>query len=149
VYAGTDVGVFASEDGGATWQVPHDGPANVAVFQLFFLNTTLVAVTHGRGMFTAAATSQPPVVTQHPANRTIGVGANTSFTAAATGVPLPTWQWQRWNGASWQNVIDGAPYSGATTPTLAITGAAPGLSGSSSAPWRRTPVEAPRRTPRS
>ena len=34
VYAGTDVGVFASEDGGATWQVPHDGPANVAVFLL-------------------------------------------------------------------------------------------------------------------
>ncbi len=130
IYAGTDVGVFASEDGGSTWQVPHDGPANVAVFQLFFMNSTLVAVTHGRGMFTAAATSQPPVITQHPVNRTVGVGANTSFTAAATGVPSPTWQWQRWNGAAWQNVIDGAPYSGATTPTLTITGAAPALSGS-------------------
>ena len=49
IYAGTDVGVFASEDAGATWQVPHDGPANVAVFQLFFMNNLLVAVTHGRG----------------------------------------------------------------------------------------------------
>lgn len=55
LYAGTEVGIFASEDGGATWGTTNDGPANVSVDQLFWLNpTTLVAATHGRGMFKAA-----------------------------------------------------------------------------------------------
>lgn len=53
LYAGTEVGIFASDDGGATWNTSNDGPANVSVDQLFWLNaSTLVAATHGRGMFT-------------------------------------------------------------------------------------------------
>jgi hypothetical protein len=130
VYVGTDVGVFASENGGASWGIPHDGPANVAVFQLFFMNTTLVAVTHGRGMFTANVSDPPPAITQHPANRSIVAGANTTFTAAATGTGPITWQWQRWNGSAWANLTDVAPYSGTTTPTLTITNASAGLSAS-------------------
>lgn len=57
LYAGTEVGVFASENGGATWSTVNDGPANVPVVRLFWLNdTTLVAATHGRGMYTANVT---------------------------------------------------------------------------------------------
>src|SRR5581483_6737233 len=61
IYAGTDAGVFASGDGGVTWGPPTvgptDGPANVAIDELFFLdNQTLVAVTHGRGMFKTTIT---------------------------------------------------------------------------------------------
>ncbi len=139
IYVGTDVGVFASENAGASWNVPHDGPANVAVFNLFWMNTTLVAVTHGRGMFTAAVAGTPPapVITQHPAPRKIVVGSSTTFTAGATGAPTITWQWQVWNGVLWANVVDGAPYSGATTPTLTITNAPAGLTPSSTAPSRR------------
>ena len=51
IYAGTEVGIFSSENAGATWSLPHDGPSNVSVDQLFFLNTTLYAATHGRGLF--------------------------------------------------------------------------------------------------
>jgi len=51
LYAATEVGVFTSHDGGATWDVPQSGPANVAVDDLFWMGTTLVAATHGRGMF--------------------------------------------------------------------------------------------------
>ncbi len=51
LYAGTEVGIFTSEDGGDTWSLPHDGPTNAPVDELFFLGTDLVAVTHGRGMF--------------------------------------------------------------------------------------------------
>ncbi len=52
LYAGTEVGVFTSEDGGATWHLPQDGPANVSVDELFWLDAnTLVAVTHGRGLY--------------------------------------------------------------------------------------------------
>lgn len=54
LYVGTEVGIFASEDGGATWGVPHDGPANVSVDELFWLDSnTLIAATHGRGLYKA------------------------------------------------------------------------------------------------
>jgi len=53
IYLGTEVGIFASEDGGNTWRVPHDGPANVAVRQLIFVNDDLVAATFGRGVYKA------------------------------------------------------------------------------------------------
>ncbi|MBI3240820.1 MAG: hypothetical protein HYZ49_00800 [Chloroflexi bacterium] len=54
LYVGTELGIFASEDGGATWGLPHDGPTNTSVDELFWLdNDTLVAATHGRGLFTA------------------------------------------------------------------------------------------------
>jgi photosystem II stability/assembly factor-like uncharacterized protein len=51
VYAGTAVGIFASEDGGANWSPTNEGPTNCAVEELFWMNKTLVAVTHGRGLF--------------------------------------------------------------------------------------------------
>ncbi len=55
IYVATQVGIFASEDGGKTWSTTNDGPANVCVDEVVFLNhsTTLLAATHGRGLFTA------------------------------------------------------------------------------------------------
>jgi hypothetical protein len=59
LYIGTAVGVFASADDGAHWSpgIAGDVPANVFVDQLFWTNggSRLVAITHGRGMFTANA----------------------------------------------------------------------------------------------
>jgi hypothetical protein len=51
LYLGSEVGVFASEDGGVTWSPTNEGPTNCSVDDLFWMNETLVAVTHGRGMF--------------------------------------------------------------------------------------------------
>lgn len=51
IYVGTDVGVFASEDGGANWSPTNEGPTNCAVFNLRWMGTTLLAATHGRGLF--------------------------------------------------------------------------------------------------
>jgi hypothetical protein len=51
VYLGTEVGVFASEDGGATWSPTNEGPTNCSVDELFWMGETLVSATHGRGMF--------------------------------------------------------------------------------------------------
>jgi 6-phosphogluconolactonase (cycloisomerase 2 family) len=59
IYVGTEVGTFASEDRGATWAVPHDGPANVSVDELFWMDTTLVAATHGRGLFSVPVAMGP------------------------------------------------------------------------------------------
>jgi photosystem II stability/assembly factor-like uncharacterized protein len=52
LYVGTEVGVFSSEDGGATWSPTNEGPTNCAVYDLFWMGEVLVCVTHGRGMFT-------------------------------------------------------------------------------------------------
>lgn len=52
LYIGTEVGLFTSENGGATWSPTNEGPTNCAVYDLFWINETLVSVTHGRGMFT-------------------------------------------------------------------------------------------------
>ena len=51
LYIGTEVGVFASEDGGSTWSPTNEGPTNASVDHLFWMGETLVAATHGRGMF--------------------------------------------------------------------------------------------------
>jgi hypothetical protein len=52
LYLGTEVGVFASADDGVTWSPGNGGPANVPVFDLFWMGPKLVAVTHGRSIFT-------------------------------------------------------------------------------------------------
>jgi hypothetical protein len=63
VYVGTDLGVWQSPDGGATWahMGPEIGMPNVAVFELQINDTThqLVAFTHGRGAF-EISTAAPP-----------------------------------------------------------------------------------------
>jgi hypothetical protein len=51
VYLGTEVGVFASEDGGINWSPTNEGPTNCSVDDLFWMSETLIAATHGRGMF--------------------------------------------------------------------------------------------------
>ena len=51
LYAATEIGVFTSQDAGATWQVPQDAPANVIVSELFWMGPDLVAATFGRGLF--------------------------------------------------------------------------------------------------
>ncbi len=54
IYAGTEMGVFASEDRGASWTVPQDGPTNTPVDELFWMGNNLMAATHGRGIFRAS-----------------------------------------------------------------------------------------------
>ena len=51
LYVGTEFGAFTSEDAGATWKVTLDGPANVPVYDLQWMGNTLIAGTHGRGVF--------------------------------------------------------------------------------------------------
>ncbi|HTU18839.1 MAG TPA: hypothetical protein VMG10_12340 [Gemmataceae bacterium] len=51
LYLATQVGIFASEDGGRHWSPTNEGPTNCAVQQLLWMNKTLVAATYGRGVF--------------------------------------------------------------------------------------------------
>lgn len=54
LYVGTEMGVFTSDDGGVTWALPQNGPANVSVDELFWMGGDLIAATHGRGLYRAS-----------------------------------------------------------------------------------------------
>jgi hypothetical protein len=60
LYAATEVGVFTSDDAGATWSTSNDGPANVVGEEIAFvqgaLPRRLVLATLGRGLWTAQVT---------------------------------------------------------------------------------------------
>ncbi|MCA8953038.1 MAG: hypothetical protein KDE27_26235 [Planctomycetes bacterium] len=57
LYAATEVGLFASDDGGAHWSASNDGPANAVCEEVTFAHGTgprrLVLATLGRGLWTA------------------------------------------------------------------------------------------------
>lgn len=56
LYVGTEVGVYSSADGGATWTTSEEGPANVCVEEVVFMHNStskLLIGTYGRGAFTA------------------------------------------------------------------------------------------------
>ena len=60
LFAGTDIGVFVSEDGGTSWNPYGTGLPRVAVFDLAIQPTShlMRAATHGRGMW--EITASPP-----------------------------------------------------------------------------------------
>ncbi|MDP2386666.1 MAG: T9SS type A sorting domain-containing protein [Bacteroidota bacterium] len=68
-----------------------------------------------------------PVIGPPPTNASVCSSGNTAFTIASTGAT--SWQWQLNTGSGFNNIANGAPYSGVTTQTLTITGATTGMSG--------------------
>lgn len=84
LYAATEVGLFASDDGGRTWWPSNEGPANVAVQELFWMGEVLVAATHGRGVFwiDLGDAVSPPTSTPEA-----GASALPGFTGPSTIVP--------------------------------------------------------------
>lgn len=81
----------------------------------------LAAAAHARPQSATAAsvaaeTAKPPKITKQPVNVTVEDGQTATFTAAASGVPTPTVQWELSTnaGAAW------SPIEGATSSTLAI-----------------------------
>ena len=65
LYVGTEVGIFSSDDAGATWSAVGQGPANVSVDELVFTSnsTVLLAATHGRGLWTANVSNPSHIAT--------------------------------------------------------------------------------------
>jgi subtilisin-like proprotein convertase family protein len=66
-----------------------------------------------------------PVITTQPANQTVPAGQTATFTAAASGTPTPTVQWEisTDGGTTWSNI------SGATSTTLTLTNVTTTMSG--------------------
>ncbi len=72
-----------------------------------------------------------PTLTTGPTSTIINIGGNTSFTAAGSGFPAPTVQWEvnKNNGGGFTAIGNGGVYSGATTNTLTITGVTAAMNG--------------------
>lgn len=99
LYAGTEVGLFVSEDGGQTWSTSNQGPANVAINRLrwFDLNTPkLLVATYGRGVFMGRPDNLVPKIgSLNPA--AVGV-KSPGFTLAVQGSQFATGATVDWNG---------------------------------------------------
>lgn len=71
---------------------------------------------------TVTASAVAPNITTHPAPASVVVGSNAAFAVVATGVPTPTYQWQRKavGAADWTNLANDSGYSGVTSPNLTV-----------------------------
>ena len=121
LYIGTDVGVFGSVDGGATWAVENTGFANVITEWLAINSTSsttqLFAFTHGRGAWRVTANPTGCNYALTPVNQTF-TDAGGSGTIAVTAEPNGC-NWAAVSNAAWLTVTSGA--SGTTNGTVAFT----------------------------
>jgi hypothetical protein len=108
-------GNFANEEGTGSAAI-FDEPAGIAVDSaknVYVSEELGFVISKG-----AAATTSAAIITRQPTSQTIASGSTVVFNAGASGLPAPTFQWY-FNGAP-----VGAGVSGATSPTLVISGAA-------------------------
>jgi hypothetical protein len=80
----------------------------------------VVVTVDGQSITVPVTISGPPTISTQPQDTTVAPGATATFTAAATGAPAPTVQWQvsTDGGTSYQNI------TGATSTTYSFTAAA-------------------------
>ncbi|HET8627255.1 MAG TPA: putative Ig domain-containing protein, partial [Thermomicrobiales bacterium] len=117
-----------SADNGATWtDIPgatHPtltfttaGTDNGHQYRAVYTNTCGTATTNAATLVVQGT----PVVTTQPASQSANAGQRVTFTAAASGNPAPTVQWQASsdNGATWTSI------PGATATTLTVLAAPP------------------------
>jgi hypothetical protein len=109
---------------GVTFADNHDGAATIAGTPGTGAgNAYPLTVTASNGVLPNATQSftltidAAPVITTNPASQTVAPGTPVSFTAAASGNPAPTVQWQR----STDRGTSFGPIAGATNPTYTFT----------------------------
>jgi MBG domain (YGX type)/Bacterial Ig-like domain (group 3) len=86
LYAGSDIGVFVSSDGGATWNPFGTGLPRVAVFDMAFQgpNRLVRIATHGRGAWEIPAARAQALVNVVASTTTSTYGDNVTFTATVS-----------------------------------------------------------------
>ncbi|MBL8189457.1 MAG: hypothetical protein JNK38_15715 [Acidobacteria bacterium] len=122
LYVGTDLGVFVSLDGGATWTVENTGFANV-VTETLALNvvngvTALYAFTHGRGAFKVTANMNGcNFALSKTGDKVAATGSDLSVnvTVAPGGC-----SWRAESNASWITVQPGAGGSSNGTVSMKV-----------------------------
>jgi hypothetical protein len=116
----------ARADAGAAW-VDIPGAVNPTMtlvaaktddgrqFRAVFTNPLGSAATNAATLTVTTAPGTAPVVTAHPSNQTVADGAFVTFSAAASGDPPPTVQWQSRMGAGFTDI------PGATATSYSFT----------------------------
>ena len=70
IWAGTDIGIYESTDGGGSWAYANNGLPAVAVWEMVIVNDEVVVATHGRGIWSVSlpglAGYEPPAATLSP-----------------------------------------------------------------------------------
>jgi hypothetical protein len=125
-----------STDGGSTWSniagattttysFTTTASQNGYEYRAVFTNSAGSATTNAATLTVNVAVTAPSITTQ-PANQTVTAGQTATFTAAASGFPTPTVQWQLSTngGSTWSNI------SGATATSYSVTNTTTSQSGS-------------------
>ena len=70
IWAGTEIGLMETIDGGATWHLADNGLQAVCIWDMKIVDDQVIVATHGRGIFSVTLPQlsgyQPPVVTLSP-----------------------------------------------------------------------------------
>ncbi len=70
LWAGTEIGLFISSDGGSSWSIADNGLPRVGIFQMSIVDEEILLATYGRGIWTVKppelAGYKPPAATLSP-----------------------------------------------------------------------------------
>jgi photosystem II stability/assembly factor-like uncharacterized protein len=126
LFAGTDVGVFYTANGGETWSSLVDGLPRVAVLGLTLNNAsyTLRAATHGRGVWDFNVTAVVPVVTLVSISPSSAVAGSKATKLTVTGTNFSSTSLVRWNGVDLATKFVSATSLTATIPASDLAKAA-------------------------
>ena len=123
LYVGSDLGVFVSLDGGATWTVENTGFANV-ITESLVLNvtggvTSLYAFTHGRGVFKVTANMTGCNFGLSKTGSSVAAGGG-DLTVDVTAAPGGC-AWQAESNVPWITVQPGSGGSSNSTVGMKVT----------------------------
>ena len=116
---------FASGDGLSVNLIPATPGYSVFHALVTFVDG-IRRTTMPRRVFVRAGPPQSPAIVSTPDNVTARLGETVTFSASATGSPVPACQWRK-DGV---NLVNGSTIAGATNTTLAITNVQAGDTGS-------------------
>ncbi len=125
----TDTGVYSGSGSGTLTITGATSAMNGYQYEAVFTNAA-GSVTSTAATLTVQTVQAAPVVTTQPTAQAVVVGGTTTFTAAASGTPTPTVQWEVNTGSGgFTDLTDAGVYSGSSTDTLTITGATSAMNG--------------------
>lgn len=123
LYIATEAGIYTTTNinGASTNWLPEPGfpPVRTDMIKMRNSDSTIIAATHGRGVYTAKIPPcAPNAISDQPDNTTICAGADATFTVATSG-PQVLYQWQvsTDGGATFTDI------TGATNATLTVSAA--------------------------
>ncbi len=119
VYAGSDLGLFKSEDGAVSWALQLNGIPKIAIYDLVADAGTraIVAFTHGRGAFRLNLVCTPPTFD--------GVSLASDASACTTGTDVAWSAPSRWGQLASTGTYEVSRFDGegcAGTPTVVASG---------------------------